>query len=133
MSERLVLIDSSAWIAHLGGHSGRVSSVVKRLLEPAQRAAINAVIRIEVLTGAIDDAQYVQLEDELRGVKNLMLTEPVWRLAERTRFVLRKRGHLISVPDIVIASCAMVYSCELLHSDHHFEVIARHAPLKIHR
>jgi hypothetical protein len=130
MSEPLVLVDSSAWVAHLTDQPSDIASEIADILLPARRVAINAVIRIEVLTGALNETQYVELEERFAGLRALELTASVWRLAERTRFSLRKHGLLVSVPDVVIASCAMAYDCELLHADRHFNLIAKHAPLK---
>ena len=133
MSNPLVLVDSSAWIAHLTDQPSEIASEIADILLPAHRAAINAVVRIEVLTGASNEAQYTELEERLSGLPFLGLTESVWRLAERARFELRTKGVLISVPDIVIAACAIAYGCELLHLDRHFDLIAKHAPLKIYK
>lgn len=133
MSEPLVLVDSSAWIASLIGQPPGVSQEIGGVLIPAQRAAINEIIRLEVLTGAQDEAHFTDLQEQLFGIHLLPVTDGVWQLAERTRFMLRRKGLRTSVPDILIASCAMVYGCELLHLDDHFDLIAKHAPLKIYR
>jgi len=37
------------------------------------------------------------------------------------------------VPDAVIACCAVVYNCGLLHADRHFERISQSMALKIYR
>ena len=128
MSEKLVLVDSSAWIPHL---LGQTRSPVESLLLD-NRVAINAVIRIELLTGARDETQYARLEGSLDGLHTLDLTASVWKRAERLRFQIRRRGSLIPLPDIVIACCALIYGCALLHADRHFDRIAKIAGLKIH-
>ena len=128
MSEKLVLIDSSAWIPHLLAQ--RRSPVERLLLD--NRVAINAVIRIELLTGARDETQYAQLEGSLDGLHTLDLTVSVWKRAERLRFQLSRQGMLIPLPDIVIACCALIYDCALLHADHHFDRIVQAAGLKIY-
>ena len=133
MSEPLVLIDSSAWIASLVGQPTGISHEISSVLIPAQRAAINELIRLEVLTGARDEAHFTELQEQLSGIHLLPVTDDVWQLAERTRFVLRRKGLRTSVPDIVIASCAMVYGCELFHLDEHFGLIAKHVPLQIYK
>ena len=132
MSDRLVLVDSSAWISYLLGQKGSLAHSVEQLLLD-HRVAINAIIRVELLTGARDEAQYAQLEDSLEGLHFLDLTDAIWRRAERLRFELRRAGHLIPLPDVLIACCALVYNCELLHVDHHFDRIAHSAAVKIHR
>ncbi len=132
MSKRLVLIDSSVWISRFSRASTAASQVIDSLLDD-HRAAINSVIRLEVLTGSLNEAQYAELEDAFHGLHALPISEAVWRRAERLRFELRQAGHLIPVPDTLIASCAIIFDCELLHADHHFDVMARATPLKIHR
>ncbi len=132
MSEQPVLIDSSAWISYLLGQKESLARSVEKLLED-HRAAINSVIRAELLTGAKDEAQYAELEDAFQGLHFLELTDAVWRRAERLRFELRQAGRLIPLPDVLIACCALVYNCELLHSDRHFDRIAGSTAVKIHR
>ena len=132
MSDRLVLIDSSVWISYLIGQKEALARLVKRLLL-SHRVAINAIIRVELLTGARDEAQYAELEDSLKGLHFLDLTDAVWRRAERLRFELRQEGYLVPLPDVLIACCALVYNCELLHADRHFDRIAHSAAVKIHR
>ncbi len=132
MSERLVLIDSSIWVSHLSNRPLAAARAVQELLQ-SNRAAVNPIIRIEVLTGARDDAQYAELDDALRGLHHLPLSEAVLRRAERLRFELRQRGRVIPVPDILIASSALIYDCDLLHADQHFTFIAHATPLKLYR
>lgn len=132
MSDRLVLVDSSAWITHFTMPHAALSHGLAHLLS-AHRAALNDVIRLEVLTGARDEAQYAQLEDALQGLRVLPLSDTVWRRAERLRFDLRREGYLIPVPDVLVAACAITYDCDLLHADRHFTAIAKFAPLSIYR
>ena len=132
MSSRLVLADSSAWVSHFTGQGNTASAAIGELLR-AHRVAVNEVIRVELLTGAKDEAQYAELDDALRGLHLLPISGAVWGRAERLRFELRRKGHVVPVPDTLIASCALLYDCELLHADRHFDTIARLTPLRIHR
>jgi predicted nucleic acid-binding protein len=131
MSSRLVLVDSSAWITHFTGRDATLSRRLQELLL-ANRAAINAIIRLELLTGANNEAQYAELDDALRGLPLIELSAPVWAEAERLRFRLRRAGHLIPVPDVVIGACAIIHQCELFHGDRHFDVMARRTPLRVY-
>lgn len=131
MSNRLVLIDSSVWVSHLSRQPLAATRAVPELLQD-NRVAINPIVRIEVLTGARDEAHYAALEDALRGLHHLPLSDAVLRHAERLRFELKRRGHVIPVPDILIASSALIYDCDLLHADQHFTFIAQTIPLKFH-
>ena len=132
MREKLVLIDSSAWISYLLDQKESVARSVEGLLED-HRAAINQVIRVELLTGAKNEVQYSQMEDSFEGLHSLEMTDEVWRRSEKVRFHLRKAGHLIPLPDILIACTALVHNCSLLHVDRHFDRIARATGLRIHR
>ena len=132
MSSRFVLADTSAWVSHLTGEGNSASAAIGELLR-AHRVAVNEVIRLELLTGAKDEAQYAELDDALRGLHLLPISRALWGRAERLRFELRRKGHVVPVPDALIASCALLYDCELLHADRHFDMIARRTPLRIHR
>ena len=128
MSDRLVLVDTSAWLAVFRAHGLKAEVDT---LQAANRIAINWLIRAELLAGAKDDQDYGRLNDELHGLHQLDLRDDVWQEAARLRFRLRRRGLLLPLADTTIAGCAMVYDCELLHADRHFDVIARATPLKI--
>jgi len=132
MSERLVLVDSSAWIKYLLSEQGPTARLVETLLSD-HRVAINAVIRVELLTGAKDEAQYAEMEDAFGGLHFLEMTDAVWRRAEHLRFELRKVGYLVPLPDMLIACCALIHNCSMLHADRHFDRIAHATTLKIHR
>lgn len=130
MSRRLVLVDSSSWIGYLHGPEEAEGRIDELLFE--HRVAINAVIRLEVLTGAKDERQYRELEGAFGGLHFLELTPEVWREVERMRFRLKQRGRVIPVTDVLVASSALIYDCELLHQDRHFDQIARVESLRIH-
>lgn len=127
-----VLVDSSAWVAFFRDEACDPQHPLSPLAAE-KRLATNWVIRLELLTGATSEEDYRSLEGQLRDLRDLQLTDEVWTSAARLRWILRRQGALFSVPDIVIASCAMVYDCELLHADRHFDLIAKHAPLKIYK
>ena len=132
MSNPLVLVDSSIWIGYLSAGMARAAHTLDHLLDE-HRVAINPVIRMEVLSGAATDTQYAELADRFNGLHLLPISDAIWKRAERMKFQLQRTGHTIPLPDVLIASCAIVYHCELLHLDKHFDAIARVAPLKISR
>jgi predicted nucleic acid-binding protein len=118
---RLVLVDSSVWIGYLTVRSSTGTKVVTDLLAT------------QILTGAKSESQYSDLSDQWEGLRSLPMVSGVWRRAERLRFDLRRKGWLVPLPDVLIASSAIAYDCELLHADRHYEQIARITPLKIFR
>jgi len=132
MNEKLVLVDSSAWISYLLNQKESVGRSVEGLLAD-HRVAINPVIRVELLTGAKNEVQYSRMEDAFEGLHLLEMTDAVWRRAEKVRFQLGKAGQLIPLPDVLIACSALVHHCSVLHVDRHFDRIAHATALKIYR
>ncbi len=130
MNDGAVLIDSSAWIGYLTGRKGVALDCIGFLLEN-RRAATNDVVRMEILTGAKDELQYKELSDQWEGLYDLPFTPAVWRMAERLRFDMRRKGRLIPLPDVLIASSSAVYGCPLLHLDKHYDQMSEFLPLKI--
>jgi hypothetical protein len=124
-SEGLVLVDTSAWIDFWNGSEKARREILTALLGE-DRAAVNPVIRMEALTGARDEAQYRFIGDSFGGIDSLALTDEVFRLGERLRFELARKGTLVPIPDVIIAACAIVHRVMLLERDKHFQVIARH-------
>lgn len=122
---RLVLVDSSVCIAHLQGHHPGVSGALEKLLQE-NRAAVNPIIRIEVLTGSRDQIQYDELDVWLQSTVVLSVTAGVYQIAERLRYEMKKKGNLIPLPDVLIAATAIEYAIPLMHLDRHFDAIARH-------
>lgn len=130
MSKELVLVDTSIWLAVSQPRHAPLKVEVATL-QAANRIAVNWLIKTELLTGAKDEHDFRQLEDALNGLHQLALHEGIWRETASLRFQLRNKGVLLPLVDAAIASCAMVYECALLHLDRHFDMIARHAPLKV--
>ena len=124
----LVLIDTSAWISALHGTTPFVQAIDQLLA--ARRAATNHVIVTELLIGAKTFPDYQEFENDLTVLPHLSLTEEVWSEGGRLGFDLRRRGIAASIPDLIIAACAIVHGCEFLGADHDVELIGRHAPLK---
>ena len=123
------LADTSAWIEGLrpGGKEAWTSEL-KRLVTD-RKVGIQPIIRVELLSGAISDAEYRRLEVTLGALPQLDLTNAVWQEAEHLGFRLRRRGLSVPVTDLIIASTAIANRCILLHRDRHFTLIARHVSL----
>ena len=132
MSELLVLVDTSAWIPFIRGGRHDTSDTLDQLLA-ARHVATNDVVNAELLIGAKDHQGYQEFESDLGAIPHLALDRKVWARVGRLGFALKRQGLSIPVPDLAIAACAMEYGCALLHADRHFELIAKHAPLKIYK
>jgi predicted nucleic acid-binding protein len=130
MNPETVLVDTSIWIEYLRGTN---ESVRKRLaaLVSADKAATADIIIMEILRGARSDREYDVLREDFLALPRIEMTGAVWEKAWRTGYELRRKGVHIPLTDTIIAGLALEWSCTLMHSDKHFDLIARHTDLKI--
>jgi predicted nucleic acid-binding protein len=131
MSNRHVLVDTSVWVPYLRGNPQDLAHPI-RLLGEEDRLATNWLIRVELLSGAASDQDYAILADQLKQLHQLAMSDEAWSATARLRWLLHRKGILVPVVDVAIASSAIVADCELLAVDRHFDIIAKHAPLKIY-
>lgn len=95
----------------------------------------NILITGIVLAELIQGAGGLKEVDVLKGLAEVLpvLEEKpdTWRRAGVLSYELRRKGKTVGLSDCYIAVLAVDYGAELLTLDRHFEVIARHYPLKI--
>jgi predicted nucleic acid-binding protein len=132
MRKRLVLVDSSIWIRFFRTRTPDPTCSLLETLLRQKRVAILWLIRLELLSGTTTPEAYDALDRDLAALRQLALSDELFRAAGRLRWHLGRQGVTVPIVDSVIAACALVYDCLLLHDDQHFTLIARHAPLRIH-
>jgi len=126
----LVLIDTSAWICFFSRRGyGEIKKALSLLLDE-NRTAITGPIWIELIQGTRTMEEKEEVKKWIKGVHWLPVTEVLWDKAAEMSFGLRRKGITTSAIDTLIATVAIEYDCLLLHKDSHFELIARHSPLK---
>jgi len=129
MSPERFLVDTTVWVKYLRGLDaslkGRISSLV---LE--ERVFTSEIIIMEILRGAKFDKEYNMLYQDFLALPQLAIDHDVWEMAWKTAYELRKIGVNIPMVDIIISAVAMHYKCILMHSDKHFNLIAKHTGLK---
>jgi len=118
-----MLVDSSVWLST--DHIELALEVVG-----VKELAVCGPVIYEVLRGA-RPGRFAATRRSLADVILLDDPTPVERYEEAAQLyrMLRSRGVTIRSPlDCVIAAVAMYHSVPVLHADHDFELIARHAP-----
>ena len=116
-----MLVDSTIYIDLL-----RRGEDVQFLLRPALvggQLFVCGVVRAEVLRGI----RSVVVRDELSELFDLMMEVPtdtrVWRKATDLAWTLDRRGVVLPLTDLVIASCALVVGAAVVTNDPHFSQI----------
>jgi predicted nucleic acid-binding protein len=127
-----VLVDSSVWIRFFRTRTPDPTCSLLETLLQQKRVATLWLIRLELLSGTSTPDAYAALDQDLAALRQLALTDELFRAAGQLRWQLARQGVTVPLVDSVIAACAIVYDCLLLHDDQHFTAIARHAPLRIH-
>jgi predicted nucleic acid-binding protein len=125
------MVDSSAWIDFLRGTGA--APRVRALLEENAELAITDVILMEILAGARDDLERGRLRRFLYAQQFLPLEGPAdYESAAELHRTCRRGGETPrNLVDCLIAVVAIRNDAELLSGDADFEVIARHAPLRL--
>lgn len=130
MSEHLHLIDSSVWVRIFRRPpSSNLAGRVDELL--ARTAAINGVLKVEILSGARNEAEFQDYLETLGSLIQLAIVDETWERTGQLGFALRRRGLTASIPDLVIAASAIEHDAVLLHADADFDRIAAHTALKV--
>ena len=128
-----VLADTSAWVEYLRGTRSPAHLQLRRLIADEVAVVTTEVVVMELLAGASDDEELTRLSRllgrfELLPVEGLADYEAAAELYRRCR---RADETVRKLTDCLIAVVAIRAGAALLHRDQDFEVIARHAPLRV--
>lgn len=130
----LIVADTSAWVEFLRGTKHEVATTLRRLIENDEEIALTEMILAELLAGARAGAAVRELRSRLLSFRLLPLEGLAdFEEAAAVYRSCRDAGETLgSLSDCLIAVPTIRAGAALLHNDADFDVIARHAPLKIH-
>jgi predicted nucleic acid-binding protein len=117
----VILVDSTVWIEWL-----RTRVEPHRILAPwiqTRAAAICGVVRVEVLRGVICAEQKARLEDLFDLLDDIPTDARAWVEATNLAWQLDRRGLVIPLSDLVIATCARRVQATVVTTDRHFSHI----------
>lgn len=110
----LILLDKSAWIR--GG---------AELVDYGQ-LCMCAVTRMEILYSARSAEDFAILQHDLDAYRDLRIDHATMSRAEAAQRELAASGqHRVSLPDLLIGSCAQQHGADVLHVDRHFDLLAK--------
>lgn len=122
-----VVIDTSVWIAFLGGASA--PSVEQALANGA--AILSPIVVSELISGASTPAQRQAVGELLQDAPLHDTPLEHWiRVGDLRRSLFRK-GVSLTVPDAHVAQCALDLDGVLLTLDTVFALAAKHVPLRL--
>lgn len=128
----MILVDSSAWVEFLR-QTGSVANRKLTSMLGRQQLAWTDMVALEVLAGARDDVDrdrlrrliYSQTLLPVRGPTDYENAADLYRACRRGGETPR------GLADCLIAAVAIRNGVDVLCSDADFQVIARHAPLRL--
>jgi predicted nucleic acid-binding protein len=118
---RLLLVDSSIYIDLL--RAGRSPGDELRSTLEAGLLLTCGIVRLEVLRGIIDDHVREWVDGLFAEMISCPLDENLWRDAAHLAWGLDRRGTVLPVPDLAIASCALRARAVVVSRDPHFQLI----------
>ncbi len=126
-----VIIDTSAWIESFRPQSEKAFiNLVKDLILKG-RILIPGIIKTELLRGTKNKKEYNQLNDLLKGLEYLPVSDDFWGNLSRFSFRLFRKGVTVPLTDTYIALLGIENNASILHRDKHFDLIAEKVPLKM--
>ena len=123
------LVDTTVWVMFLRGMDERVKERLTVLLAEEMVFTTELII-MEILRGARSDKDYKMLHQDFLALPQLETDHYVWEKAWEISYKLRKNGVNVPLTDTMISTIAIHYGCTLLHSDKHFDMVAKYTELQ---
>ena len=125
------LIDTSAWLLAL-----RKDFIpeVKELIDCLLRDGVvitTGIIKLGIIGGAGTQDEFQRLKSRFNALDDIRTDDSIWQKACELGFELRRKGITVPHTDILIAACALQSESVIVHADTHFDLMARHAGIKV--
>lgn len=129
----MIVADTSAWVEFLRGTRHPAGRKLARLIENDADVAVTEIVVMEVLAGARSETHLADLRSRLvafplmhlEGLSDFEEAAIIYRACRAAGSTLR------GLTDCLIAVPVIRASATLLHNDSDFNVIAKHAGLRI--
>ena len=129
----MILGDTSAWVEYLRATGSPAHLRLRQLIADGDELVTTEVVMMELLAGETTPNGVTRLRRllgrfELLPIEGLADYEAAAELYRRCR----TGGETVrKLTDCLIAAVVLRHGAVLLHRDHDFEVIARHAPFRV--
>jgi len=116
-----VLIDTSVWVSFFRGRT-EIVTLVKNLVIFNQAILCGLVIS-EVVQGIKSEKEREMVKEAFLGIPYIEMDRTCWEEAGDVALKLRKRGKVVPLTDIFMATLAVHYGVEIFTFDKHFELV----------
>ena len=128
----MVLVDTSAWTEYLRGTGSGTHFRLRELLAADAALAATDVVHMELLAGARDETDDVQLRRMLAALEHVPVDPLDWEVAARLHRTCQRQGEPVrSLTNCLVAAVAIRVQAPVLAQDHDFTVLARLTDLEL--
>jgi predicted nucleic acid-binding protein len=133
----MILFDTTIWSLALRRKREDLSqteAAMCRVLEEASRggrAQVLGIVRLEVLSGIRDRAQYERLRNYLSAFDDIPLSIRDYEDAAAMSNICRAAGIVGTSADFLICAVAVSRDWEIVSTDHDFEQYQKHLPIRL--
>jgi predicted nucleic acid-binding protein len=129
----LILVDTSAWTEYLRGTGSGTHFRLRELLAADAVLATTDVVHMELLAGARNETDDVQLRRMLAALEHVPVDPLDWETAARLHRTCHRQGEGVhSLNDCLVAAVAIRTGARVLAHDRDFTVLARLTDLELY-
>jgi predicted nucleic acid-binding protein len=128
----VILVDTSAWTEYLRGTGSSTHFRLRELLAADAVLGTTDVVHMELLAGARDETDDVQLRRMLAALEHIAVDPLDWETAARLHRTCYRQGESVfSLTDCLVAAVAIRVGVPVLAHDRDFAVLARLTDLEL--
>lgn len=122
MASNRVLPDTCAWIDFFRGKDTPLARALDKSLLNGEVLTCGIVL-CELFQGIKSSREECLVKNALFALPHLEMDRDLWARAGTLSSLLRSKGHILPLSDIIIATLAQSNDCAVLTIDRHFEAI----------
>jgi predicted nucleic acid-binding protein len=128
----MILVDTSAWTEYLRGTGSGTHFRLRELLAADAVLATTDVVHMELLAGARNETDDVQLRRLLAALEHVPVGPLDWETAARLHRTCHRQGEPVrSLTNCLVAAVAIRIGAQVLAHDREFVILARLTDLEL--
>ena len=128
----MIIVDTSAWTEYLRGTGSGTHFRLRELLAADAVLATTDVVHMELLAGARNETDDVQLRRMLAALEHVPVGPLDWETAARLHRTCQRQGESVrSLTNCLVAAVAIRVGAPVLAADREFVILARLTDLEL--